>query len=1066
MVYYRTQWDFLKDFPMSIIKELFLENPNDIAMRNKYIEAMEKYRNEYQRIINLGITKEELEKAGVPAPPPPIISAGPGKGIPGLPIIPILTTTTNLPPPTREEISQIELRIERLEDAEERLITTVPQPPVTPNRPTRPQDPNAPQRPPARSRLDEILEKYGENAGDISNEDWGEVQRILATELEEFQENPDIDLSNVDTSLEDELEEEFERIMTTRQGQNKGLNNSVTLQILERLLTITERASLRLKVPTLQELKDYPAFRLNNDQTRNKNQKTKMKKKKNQTIENTILRRIWTNNKELWQDIIDIIQRYGGLRIDQIQGLTTASDTVEIGNLVDSIYGRSGVNVERLNREIMERLKQEAINQGAPLWFTNIFDPTPMEVTVDNPPMASSIKDDTIHRILNRSMRQELLNLGIPELDAQEMSLRLIEHFQQQEHLNIVEAGDFTEGINRTITILLDEFNSVIKEAKRRLTGSFTVNKRKLIELMKAAFVTYIQEKDNKLTLLQKVQVFRDLISQVVDEVGRSSSSSSSSGGAFQSQPLGLTPMELAQEIKDDFDIDVLNGRGIRIQLENKEDPIEVEDLLPVPSIFDPVPNLSDDPDDDPDDSDDEDWENHIPDYRGPDSEWINRYRDPDPDPDPPDDPPIGNVVNFFIRGSWRSLSLRTLIKALIIAGATAGTIYSIVEALVKQGKYGEDEGDEGDKGDDDNEGDDDDDEENNQGDNIEDNMPVTVTPEKPFGTRPIDATGNVGLLRPGGVYIPVNDINEVMGKPDVETGGKDPLADLRKRYLELYQAYIDAQKRGAHKDELNSIYKQIMDVSEKIKELTGGGGEGGEETNGDDPDTTAIFDHIEHAEQSFEPDIVDPAEAELFLSTDKEAAEEETRWRQYSMVKPGFGLGTINQNGLAMHNYQEEKKRFTNCFKSEKPGRQPTKTAVEKKWPKDMQPFWLPAVMNEYGQVEFEDSFYNEKMNRAFTNPVPVDNRRRTWENSNSIYHPENSLATYKPRPVRIPENRHFAGYYGVNRPPSQNGGFVGNREVFDDMYKYGKLMPNDFNHKSRDLSYDLPKSGSARFT
>ena len=69
MVYYRTQWDFLKDFPMSIIKELFLENPNDIAMRNKYIEAMEKYRNEYQRIINLGITKEELEKAGVPAPP-------------------------------------------------------------------------------------------------------------------------------------------------------------------------------------------------------------------------------------------------------------------------------------------------------------------------------------------------------------------------------------------------------------------------------------------------------------------------------------------------------------------------------------------------------------------------------------------------------------------------------------------------------------------------------------------------------------------------------------------------------------------------------------------------------------------------------------------------------------------------------------------------------------------------------------------------------------------------------------------------------------------------------------
>jgi len=106
--------------------------------------------------------------------------------------------------------------------------------------------------------------------------------------------------------------------------------------------------------------------------------------------------------------------------------------------------------------------------------------------------------------------------------------------------------------------------------------------------------------------------------------------------------------------------------------------------------------------------------------------------------------------------------------------------------------------------------------------------------------------------------------------------------------------------------------------------------------------------------------------------------------------------------------------------------------------------------------------------MSQAFTNPIPVDNKRGTFENSNSIYFPENSLSTYKAKSVRIPELKNFGGYYGVNVAPSTQGGFSNNRRVFDGMYQYTPQMTNDFQHKQQDVSnnnnFNLPKSGSAR--
>jgi len=69
------------------------------------------------------------------------------------------------------------MKIQAIDDAEERK-TAPPQPPGTPNQPTRSQAPNAPLRPPPQSRLDEILDKYKEDAGEMSNADWKQVQRI------------------------------------------------------------------------------------------------------------------------------------------------------------------------------------------------------------------------------------------------------------------------------------------------------------------------------------------------------------------------------------------------------------------------------------------------------------------------------------------------------------------------------------------------------------------------------------------------------------------------------------------------------------------------------------------------------------------------------------------------------------------------------------------------------------------------------------------------------------------------------------------------------------------------
>ena len=189
----------------------------------------------------------------------------------------------------------------------------------------------------------------------------------------------------------------------------------------------------------------------------------------------------------------------------------------------------------------------------------------------------------------------------------------------------------------------------------------------------------------------------------------------------------------------------------------------------------------------------------------------------------------------------------------------------------------------------------------------------------------------------------------------------------------------MDLQKKGGSRNDLLKIYNQMVAIKDRINQImnsTGGEQPVGPETtnvpvspvtpiapnvpvapivpdNTDDPDTFVTYD--EDASQQFTPEIVDPAEATLFLSTEKQAFEEEERWRKFSLVQAGFGLGNIRQNPLAMHNFQQTKKDFTNCYKNPQPERVPTMNTIERNTDPRTNIRFLPVIQNQYGDRRFE---------------------------------------------------------------------------------------------------------------
>ena len=1193
------------------------ENEKDKRERIQYEYDVYQYQKKYQMLLDQGMTEEDLEFLNIKKPPPydytkNIMMAGIGGGGGGFPIpIPILNPPLRpLPPPTEEQKRNLEMKMTIIDDRlnnpiappsssilptriypsnipqlnirenvrNQQQLPELPQLPPPPNAPTPNAPPNAqtptPNLPlpplPDIRELNPYNTRYSGPPAGLT--EYPIEQRNLNNELlenkDEFDEEFWQEILNENKQFQDN------RILTNRTGVNKNTSSSVILYIIEALLTETKRATIRLNLPSRNELKDTKTFKLNDEK---KSTKIKVQGK---NIGANIIRRIWKNNPALWQDILDIISKYSSITKDDIKNIKS-KDYQKLGELVDKIFKNSGQKSLDMNIEILRRFRTEAENRGAPQWYINIFDDTPMNVSVQNPNMPPSIVDDVVLRVLVRTMTDGLLDLGLTPTISQEWALKLIEHFRKEYELkNIMEVQDYTQGVSRTITELLDEYNNIIRLASQRLKGNFTVNTKQLKNLLIEAFKTFMEEKDVKFSFMEKIDVFRDLINQAITKVGRTSSSSSSSSG-FISERLDISPQELSQEIKRDYDRDILHGHGLRLRMSNIDEVKEVKEVKEdnnneLLNYYNDM--LDDDVKDDnkheekkilnEDEKKQEEvkeyykrfFRNQIIEYKKKEGknasylgflqadfkenfrdtprnnyseiiigdsiryldnrihttfdEWKRIYdglnadsplydlrRPPYSDPpddddgggdgggggddgngggdggnggggngggggggDPPDppNPPNGGEIDIFLpnRNGWRRISIRTLIRALLILGATTATIYEIIIRINKQKEYNDD--------------------------SIEDNMnnnnwmkPPTVT-KIPNNFKPVGPEIPIGPTIPTTPDIPVG--------PTVPAATQQELDNLRKQYLLLFETFMDLQKKGGSRDDLLKIYNQMVAIKDRINQIINSTGEQpvGPEIpvspvspvspvtptapvapivpdNTDDPDTFVTYD--EDASQQFTPEIVDPAEATLFLSTEKQAFEEEERWRKFSLVQPGFGLGNVRQNPLAMHNFQQQKKDFTNCYKNPQPGRVPTMNTIERNQDPRTNIRFLPVIQNQYGDVHMQDAFYNNKMSNAFSNPIPIDNKYSTFENNNSIYFPEHSLYSYKPHGVNIPELRNIAGFYGVNQNPSQNGGFANNNKVFNDLYPYTPMMNNDnFNHKKQDLSYDVPKI-SAKF-
>ena len=248
-----------------------------------------------------------------------------------------------------------------------------------------------------------------------------------------------------------------------------------------------------------------------------------------------------------------------------------------------------------------------------------------------------------------------------------------------------------------------------------------------------------------------------------------------------------------------------------------------------------------------------------------------------------------------------------------------------------------------------------------------------------------------------------------------------DTTAKNQRSSFATEEEYYD--NRIALLEDIHNKFKQAVPAPPAIEGLS-------TSETAEDPDTLVSLDYDQTKEQGeglARADMIDPAEAELFLSTKKEADAEQRRWEEYSIVQPGFGLGGPMVNGLQRHNLRQERKRFTNNFKTPKPYYVPSiKTIEERADPRD-QPIFTPIYQNAFGAEKFDDSFKNtyQKGDRIlFTNPYLTSNNQREWENPSSIYHPEYSLYYYNSKPTLIGETSKPAEYRFTNERKNYNNG------------------------------------------
>lgn len=246
-----------------------------------------------------------------------------------------------------------------------------------------------------------------------------------------------------------------------------------------------------------------------------------------------------------------------------------------------------------------------------------------------------------------------------------------------------------------------------------------------------------------------------------------------------------------------------------------------------------------------------------------------------------------------------------------------------------------------------------------------------------------------------------------------------------------------------------------------------------------EDPDTLVSFeDYDKTTDQgvgTLRAEFIDPAEADLFLSSSKEIAAERRRWDEYALVAPGFGLGGPQRNSLQAHNLREEQNRFTNTFKNPKPYTTDSRRTIERNHDRRDQPVFTPIYQNAYGDEKFDDANENMFVKNGrvlFTSPNLKTNHISEWERPTSIYHPEFGLYYFKPKATPIGEVSRDAKYRFTNERESFVRGHAqqANR-VYGFPSEHSETMRNDTiwqdskpRHSSR--TYQLAANGgSTRF-
>jgi hypothetical protein len=293
----------------------------------------------------------------------------------------------------------------------------------------------------------------------------------------------------------------------------------------------------------------------------------------------------------------------------------------------------------------------------------------------------------------------------------------------------------------------------------------------------------------------------------------------------------------------------------------------------------------------------------------------------------------------------------------------------------------------------------------------------------------------------------------------------------------EYYDGRLLLLKETARQHDLTDLYDKALtdleDGEEHVVEFDRPQDSTGIQSMGED---------AEGVEHEWRSDIIDPAEAKLFLSDAREVQEEKKRWDEYSMVMPGHGLGTPSTNGLIRQNMRDHQKRFSNNYKTgdklkpygpQHPCRVPTKSSVDRRSHGNAN---QTQFYNIYQSDDiFEDAFENASM-QHFTAPYPRSNKFSAWENSRSNFHPDScQYNAPKRHAVTIPEIRNSGAYFGApsGYVPSRQGGVRTDQQ--NAMYgypRYGLETANnsDFHKKpvfqtiKRDTSGCLPKGGSTR--